>query len=87
MVTGLHLPPPHTGNGGYIWCLSSTHSLPVGFSILNKAMDVARSAPQGVCYHADVIYLLPKLGIKSARALWYSKLSRHHTMDNIMVVL
>ncbi len=37
-------------------------------------MDVARSAPQGAhYYHADVIYLLPSLGIKKrARALWYS---------------
>ncbi len=27
-------------------------------------MDVARSAPQGAHYHADVIYLLSKLGKK-----------------------
>ncbi len=27
-------------------------------------MDVARSAPQGAHYHADVIYLLPKMGNK-----------------------
>ncbi len=27
-------------------------------------MDVVRSAPQGAHYHADVIYLLPYLGIK-----------------------
>ncbi len=41
-------------------------------------MDVARSAPQGAHYHADVIYLLPKLGIKKgASALWYSELSLH----------
>ncbi len=41
-------------------------------------MDVARSAPQGGHYHADVIYLLPLLGIKKgARALWYSELSLH----------
>ncbi len=41
-------------------------------------MDVARSAPQGAHYHADVIYLLPYLGIKmGARALWYHELSLH----------
>ncbi len=40
-------------------CLSSSLSLPVGFSIQDEAMDVARSAPQGAHYHADVIYLLP----------------------------
>ncbi len=42
-------------------------------------MGVARSAPQGVhFYHADVIYLLPELGIKKeASALWYSDLSLH----------
>ncbi len=38
-------------------------------------MDVARSTPQGAHYHADVIYLLPKLGVrKGARALWSSEL-------------
>ncbi len=33
----------------------------VGFSIQDEAMkdDVARSAPQGAGYHADVICLLP----------------------------
>ncbi len=37
-------------------------------------MDVARSAPQGAhCYHADVINLLTRLGIKKgARGLWYN---------------
>ncbi len=50
---------PHTGNGGNRWCLSSSLSLSVGFSIQDEAMDVARSAPQGAHYHADVIYLLP----------------------------
>ncbi len=42
-------------------------------------MDVARSAPQGThYYHADVINLLPYLGIKKgARALWCSKLIQH----------
>ncbi len=30
----------------------------------DEAMDVARSAPQGAHYHADVFYLLPYLGIK-----------------------
>ncbi len=33
--------------------------LSVGFSTQEEAMDVARSAPQGAHYHADVIYLLP----------------------------
>ncbi len=49
---------PHTGNGGHRWCLSSSLSLSAGFSIHGKAMDVARSAPWGAHYHADVIYLL-----------------------------
>ncbi len=41
-------------------------------------MDVARSAPQVAHYHADVIYLLPLLGIKKgASALWYYELSLH----------
>ncbi len=39
-------------------------------------MDFARSTPQGAHYHADVIYLLPLMGIKKgASALWYSELS------------
>ncbi len=38
---------PHTGNGEHSWCLSSSLSLSVGFSIQDKPMDVARSAPQG----------------------------------------
>ncbi len=51
---------PHTGHGGLNCCLSSSLSLSVGFSIQDKARDVARSAPQGAhYYHADVIYLLP----------------------------
>ncbi len=50
---------PHTGNGGHRWCLSSSLSLPVRFSIPDEAVDVARSAPQGAHYHADVTYLLP----------------------------
>ncbi len=53
------------------WCLSSSLSLSVGFSIQDEVVDVARSAPQGAHYHADVIYLLPKMGIKKgASALW-----------------
>ncbi len=36
----------------------------VGFSIQDEAMDAARSTPQGAHYHADVINLLPLLGIK-----------------------
>ncbi len=48
----------------------------VGFSIQDEAMDIARSAPQGAHYHAVVIYLLLKLGVREgARALWYSELS------------
>ncbi len=35
--------------------LSSSLSLPVGFSNQEEAMDVARSAPQGTHSHADVI--------------------------------
>ncbi len=31
----------------------------LGFSIKDETMGVARSAPQGVHYHADVIYLPP----------------------------
>ncbi len=47
-------------------------------SIQDEDMDVVRFAPQGAHYHADVIYLLPKLGIKmGARALWYSELGLH----------
>ncbi len=37
-------------------------------------MDVARSAPQGAHYLADVIYLRIK---KGAMAFWYSELSLH----------
>ncbi len=66
LVTRLYLPHAivvrlhvHTGNGGRSRCLSSSLSLSVGLSIQDKAMDVARSAPQGSHYHADVIYLLP----------------------------
>ncbi len=69
---------PHTGNGGHSWCLSSSLSLPVGFSIQDEATDVARSTPQGAHFHAVVIFLLLQLGIKKgARALWYSELSLH----------
>ncbi len=50
---------PHTGNVGLTWRLSSSLSLPVGFSIQDEAMDVARSAPQRAHFHAGVIYLLP----------------------------
>ncbi len=49
---------PHTGSGGHRWCLSSSLFLSVGFSTQDEAMDVARSAPLGAHYHADVIYLL-----------------------------
>ncbi len=43
----------------YSWCLSSSLSLSVRFSIQDEAMDVARSAPQGAHYYADVTYLPP----------------------------
>ncbi len=48
----------HTGKGGHSWCLSSSLSLSVEFSIKDEAMDAAWSAPQGFHYHADVIHLL-----------------------------
>ncbi len=41
------------------WCLSSSLSMSVGFSIQDEAVDVARSVPQGAHYHADAIYLPP----------------------------
>ncbi len=44
----------HTRNGGLSGCLSSSLSLLVGFSIQDETMVVARSAPQGALYHADV---------------------------------
>ncbi len=49
---------PHTGNGGHRWCLSSSLSLSVGFSIQDEAMTVIRPAPWEAYYHADVTYLL-----------------------------
>ncbi len=49
---------PHTGNGGHSWCLSSSLSLLVGFSIQDEAIDVARPAPQEAAYHSDVIYFV-----------------------------
>ncbi len=51
-------------------------------------MDAARSPPQGAHYHADVIYLFPKLGMKKgARALWCSKLSLHQLGTRSTVVM
>ncbi len=41
-------------------------------------MDVARSAPRGTHYHADVIYPLPKLGIKKGQGP-YGTLSLFYT--------
>ncbi len=47
-----------------------------------EAMDVARSAPQVVHYHADVIYLFPQLGIKKgAWGSWYSGLGLHQLVS------
>ncbi len=54
-----YLDYPHTGNGGLAFCSSSSLSLTVGFYIQYETMDVARPAPQGAHYHADVICLLP----------------------------
>ncbi len=48
--------------------LSSSISLSVEFSIQDEAMDVSRPAPQVAHYHADVIYLLPKLGTQLSLA-------------------
>ncbi len=48
---------------------SCSLSLSVGFSIQDEAVDVARSAPQGAHYHADVIYLLLLLGIKQGASI------------------
>ncbi len=38
---------PHTGNGRHNWCLSSSQSLSVGFSIQDEAMNVGRPEPLG----------------------------------------
>ncbi len=74
MVTRLHLPhatamrlhvrksnvvilTPETVDA--VGVLSRSLSLSVGFSIQDETVGVARSAPQGAHYHADVIYLLP----------------------------
>ncbi len=70
MVTRLHL--PHAIAMALHLCKSNviltsetagtvgacSLSLSVGFSIQAEAMNVARYAPQGAHYHADVIYLL-----------------------------
>ncbi len=65
LVTGLHLPHAiverlhvRKSNAGHSWRLSRNLSLSVGISIQGEVMDVARSAPQGAHYHADVVYLL-----------------------------
>ncbi len=63
----------HTRNGGHSWCLSTSPSLSIGFSIQDEAMDAARSAPHGAHYYVDVINLLTYLGInRGACGLWYS---------------
>ncbi len=38
----------HTGNVGHSWCLGSSLSLSIGYSIQDEAMNVDRSAPQGL---------------------------------------
>ncbi len=38
----------HTEKSGHSWCLTSSLSLSVGFTIQDEAVDVARSAPQGL---------------------------------------
>ncbi len=58
---------PHAGNGEDSWCLSSSLFLSVGFSIQDKAMDVAQSAPQRITYHL----LVPLTGTPS-KAYAYS---------------
>ncbi len=45
-----------------LWCLSSSQSVSIGFSIQDEPMDVARSAPQRAHYHADVMHLLSQQG-------------------------
>ncbi len=40
---------PQSGSSGLRWCLSSSLSLSVGFSIQDEAMDVAYSALQYEC--------------------------------------
>ncbi len=60
------------------YVLSSYLSFMVGFFIQDDVIDVAQSVSQGAPYHADVIYLLPSLGItKEARGRWYSGLGLH----------
>ncbi len=58
LVARLHLLHAHLVNvsitHGLIWCLSSSLSLSVGFSIQDEAMVRAT----GAHCHADVIYLL-----------------------------
>ncbi len=45
---------PQTGNGGHIWCLSSSPSLSVGFSNQDETMGVVWSASHGAHYHATL---------------------------------
>ncbi len=61
-IDAVILTPETVGTVG-TWAVA----LSVGFSIQNEATDVARSAPQGTHYHADVIFLFPYLGIKKGR--------------------
>ncbi len=51
--------PPTSRESNEVACvLSSSLSFSVGFSVQDEAVNVARSAPQGDHYYADVIYLL-----------------------------
>ncbi len=59
MVTRRHLPHAmlarlHIRKSNVVIITPEAHPLSVGFSIQDEAMDVARSAPQGAHYHADV---------------------------------
>ncbi len=51
LKTGVAIITPKTAD--------NSPSLSVGLSIQDEAVNVARSVPQGVHYHADVICLLP----------------------------
>ncbi len=42
---------------------------PVGISFLDEAMNVARSAPMGVNFHADVNYLIRNK--EESKSSWY----------------
>ncbi len=51
----------HNGTGGFIWYLSSSLSLLVGFSSQDEALGDAQSTEQGIQCHANAIYLQTEL--------------------------